>query len=388
MPAVRVPALIALEDGRCFMGNAFGARGTATGELCVNSLMCGYQEVVTDPSGRGQIVAMTYPEIGNCGVNGLDAESAKAQIRGLVVGELEAVPSNFRSDGALGAYLAEQGVPGIEGVDTRALAIHLREHGAMRACLSTELEPAAAVEAAKAAAPLAGTDLVSGVSTESAYPWQGESRRWRLPNLSTGETSEFEELPPVRFRIVAYDFGVKFGLLRRLRQAGFETEVVPCGTPAAEVLAKNPDGVLLSNGPGDPAGLAGIHREIRALAGRVPLFGVCLGNLLLAHAFGARSFKLKCGHHGGNHPVKDLGSGKVSITVQNHGFAVDPETLPADLEVTHVNLNDDSIEGLRHRSLPVFGVQYHPEAASGPADVGALLGIFAEMIGKHRSKAG
>jgi len=376
-------AILALEDGRTFEGESFGATGTTIGEICFNTSMTGYQEVITDPSYRGQIVAMTYPLIGNYGINPEDAESSQPHIRAFVIGELAPVASNWRSRQSLPEYLAEHNILGIDGVDTRALTKHLRSLGAMRACLTTELDAAAAVEAAKNAPPMAGSDFVREVSTPEAFAWTGESRNWKLPNVILEDLAEYTELPPARYRVVAYDFGIKFNILRRLRQAGFEVEVVPSTTTAAEVLAKNPDGVFLSNGPGDPAALGYIHEELRALIGQVPIFGICLGNQLLAHAFGGRTFKLKFGHRGGNQPVKDLRSGAVAITSQNHGFAVDPDSLPADVEVTHINLNDGTVEGMRHKVHPVFSVQYHPEAAPGPNDASYFFGEFAAMIEAH-----
>ncbi|MES2476093.1 MAG: glutamine-hydrolyzing carbamoyl-phosphate synthase small subunit [Verrucomicrobiota bacterium] len=377
-------AILALEDGRCFEGTAFGATGTTTGEICFNTSMTGYQEVITDPSYRGQIVAMTYPQIGNYGVNPDDGESASPHIRAFVIGELCEVPSNWRSEQPLSQYLAENGVLGIEDIDTRSLTKHLRSLGAMRACVTTELDAEAAVAAAKAAPSMAGMDYVKEVSTPEAYLWSKESREWSLPNTSTGESGNYRPLPPVRFRIVAYDFGLKYNILRRLRQAGFEVEVVSSTTTASEVLAKNPDGIFLSNGPGDPSALGYIHEELKQLIGKKPIFGICLGNQLLAHAFGGTTFKLKFGHRGGNQPVKDLRSGKISITSQNHGFAVDADSLPPEVEVTHVNLNDGTVEGMRHREHPVFSVQYHPEAAPGPNDASYFFEEFANLIESSR----
>ncbi len=379
-PAVPINAILALEDGRCFEGTAFGATGTTTGEICFNTSMSGYQEVITDPSYRGQIVSMTYPQIGNYGINPEDAESREPHIRGFVIGELCEVPSNWRSTQPLADYLAEHGILGIEGIDTRALTKHLRSLGAMRACLSTEMTAEQAIAAAKASPSMEGMDYVKEVSTPTAFNWNEESREWVLPNTSTGHPGPYEELPPVRHRIVAYDFGIKFNILRRLRQAGFEVEVVPSTTTAAEVLAKDPDGIFLSNGPGDPAALGYIHEELRQLIGKKPIFGICLGNQLLGHAFGGKTFKLKFGHRGGNQPVKDLRSGKISITSQNHGFAVDAESLPPEIEVTHINLNDGTVEGMRHKELPVFSVQYHPEAAPGPNDAAYFFEEFAALI--------
>jgi carbamoyl-phosphate synthase small subunit len=381
---VPINAILALEDGRCFEGTAFGATGTTTGEICFNTSMTGYQEVITDPSYRGQIVSMTYPQIGNYGINPEDAESASPHIRGFVIGELCEVPSNWRSTQALSAYLGEHQILGIEGIDTRALTKHLRSLGAMRACLTTELDADAAVAAAKASPSMEGMDYVKEVSTAEGYHWREESREWRLPNVMTRQEGYFIELPPVRHRIVAYDFGLKYNILRRLRQAGFEVEVVNSRTTAAEVLAKKPDGVFLSNGPGDPAALGYVHEEIRALIGKLPIFGICLGNQILAHAFGGSTFKLKFGHRGGNQPVKDLRTGRISITSQNHGFAVDPASLPPEVEVTHINLNDQTVEGMRHREFPVFSVQYHPEAAPGPNDASYFFEEFAALISESK----
>jgi carbamoyl-phosphate synthase small subunit len=346
--------------------------------------MTGYQEVITDPSYRGQIVSMTYPQIGNYGINPEDAESSQPHIRAFVIGELCRVPSNWRSTQPLDTYLASHGVLGIEGIDTRALTKHLRSLGAMRACVSTELNADQAVEAARNAPSMKGMDYVKEVSTPKPYLWSDESRRWILPNVSSEQPGPYEELPPVKHRIVAYDFGIKFNILRSLRQSGFEVEVVNSTTSAAEVLAKNPDGIFLSNGPGDPAALGYIHSELRQLIGKKPIFGICLGNQLLAHAYGGTTFKLKFGHRGGNQPVKDLRTGQISITSQNHGFAVDPDSLPPEIEVTHINLNDQTVEGMRHKTHPVFSVQYHPEAAPGPNDASYLFEEFSRLIETHK----
>lgn len=373
-------AILALEDGRTFSGESFGATGTVTGEVCFNTSMTGYQEVLTDPSYRGQIVSMTYPHIGNYGVNEEDAESASPHVRGFVVGELCRHPSNWRSTEGLAEYLERHGVLGIEDIDTRALTKHLRSAGAMRACLTTELSAEDAVETARQAAPMEGSDFVKEVSTPENYEWSGESRRWVLINPCTGQEGNYEDLPPASYRIVAYDFGIKYNILRCLRQAGFDVTVVNARTTAEEVLALKPDGVFLSNGPGDPSALTYIHEEIRKLLGKIPLFGICLGHQILAHAVGGKTFKLKFGHRGGNQPVKDIRRGTVAITAQNHGFAVDPETLPANVEVTHINLNDNTVEGLRHKDYPVFSVQYHPEAAPGPNDAVYFFGEFIELI--------
>ena len=373
-------AILALEDGRLFQGRAFGKPGTTTGEICFNTSMTGYQEVITDPSYRGQIVTMTYPQIGNYGINPEDAESTAPQVRGFVIGELSPIASNYRSRQTLAEYFTEHGLLGIEWVDTRALTKHLRSAGAMRACLTTELPEAEAVQAALDSPPMEGSDFVKEVSTPEGYHWDQDSRRFALPNTITGVEGNWLDLPPVRHRIVAYDFGIKFNILRRLRQAGFDVQVVNSRTSAADVLALNPDGIFLSNGPGDPAALGYIHEEVRKLVGKKPIFGICLGNQILGHVFGGSTYKLKFGHRGGNQPVKDLRSGRISITSQNHGFAVDPDKLPANVEVTHINLNDDTVEGIRHKDHPVFSVQYHPEAAPGPHDATYFFDEFAALI--------
>ena len=373
-------AILALEDGRLFRGEAFGHSGTSTGEACFNTSMTGYQEILTDPSYRGQIVAMTYPLIGNYGVNPEDSESQQPHVRGFVVGELCRTPSNFRSQQTLQDYLADHEIIGIEGVDTRALTKHLRSAGAMRACLTTELEQDDAIEAAKSAPPMSGSDFVKEVTTSKSFVWEEESRRWTVPNPCVGQDGHYQQLPEPLRRIVAYDFGVKFNILRQLRQHGFQVQVVGAGTPASEVLELNPDGIFLSNGPGDPEALGYIHAEIEKLIGRKPIFGICLGHQILTHAFGGKTFKLKFGHRGGNQPVKDLRSGAVSITSQNHGFATDGESLPSHVEVTHLNLNDETVEGIRSTSDPVFSVQYHPEAAPGPHDASYFFQEFADLI--------
>lgn len=389
--------LFALEDGRVFEGNAFGAVGTAVGEACFNTSMTGYQEILTDPSYRGQFVAMTYPQIGNYGVNGRDGESAEPHVRGFLCEEVCEVPSNWRSTESLGEYLKRWRIPGLEGIDTRALTKHLRTAGAMRAVLTTDgtLGPEEAVAMAKASPRMEGSDFVCEVSTATPYRWDPEgteSRAWTIPNSCEQEGSQIElergerarPLPETRHHIVAYDFGIKRNILRQLRQNGFSVDVVNARTAAEDVLARKPDGVFLSNGPGDPAALAPIHKEIRKLVGKVPIFAICLGHQILGHAFGGKTFKLKFGHRGGNQPVKDLRTGKISITSQNHGFAVDDKGMGSLVEVTHVNLNDGTVEGLRHRDHPVFGVQYHPEAAPGPSDASYFFREFAEMIEASR----
>lgn len=373
-------AILALEDGRTFHGRAFGHSGTTSGEICFNTSMTGYQEIITDPSYRGQIVTMTYPLQGNYGINDEDSESDLPHVRGFVIGELCEVPSSWRSQQSLANYLKEHQIIGIEDIDTRALTKHLRDKGAMRAVITSELSEQNAIKAANEAPPMAGSDFVREVSTEESYLWEGESRLWTIPSVTTKQNTNYIELPPIKYRIIAYDFGIKHNILRSLRQSGFEVEVVNSRTPASEVLAKNPDGVFLSNGPGDPAALTYIHEEVKQLIGNVPLFGICLGHQILTHCFGGTTYKLKFGHRGGNHPVKDLRSGKVAITAQNHGFATDDKSLPDFIEVTHINLNDQTVEGMRSTKDPVFSVQHHPEAAPGPNDDKGVFDEFIELI--------
>jgi carbamoyl-phosphate synthase small subunit len=377
-------ALLALEDGRYFEGKSFGATGTRVGEICFNTAMTGYQEVLTDPSYRGQIVAMTYPLIGNYGINSLDQESRSPHVRGFVIEELSEVPSNWRSEMSLDEYLRTWDISGVQGIDTRALTRHLRTRGAMKACLTTEeMSIQEVVQRAIDGEGVIGMDYVREVSTAEVYRWDPTdelSKPWTIANGNGGGIKP--DLPPIRFQIAAYDYGIKRNILRLLRQKGFGVTVVPASTSAEEVLALNSDGIFLSNGPGDPAALPYAHKTVQDLIGKKPIFGICLGHQILGFAFGGSTFKLKFGHRGANQPVKDLRSGRVAITAQNHGFAVDPKSLPNEIEVTHVNLNDGTVEGMRHKELPIFSVQYHPEAAPGPHDASYFFQQFADLIKK------
>jgi carbamoyl-phosphate synthase small subunit len=374
-------AALALEDGTVFHGESFGAGGTVSGEVCFNTSMTGYQEILTDPSYRGQILTMTAPQIGNYGVNPADVESGKLQMAGFVVREASRIASNYTSTGTLGDYLAAAGVVGIAGIDTRALVRRLRIRGAMTGVLSSEvLDDAKLVAMAKAAPALVGRDLVAEVMP-AARSESLDEEATPLPQPAEGGVfSEHPVVEPFSKHVVALDYGMKWNIARHLTSAGCRVTVLPGRATAAEVLAIKPDGVFLSNGPGDPEVLTGCVETVRGLVGKVPMFGICLGHQLLALSCGAKTFKLKFGHRGANQPVLDLDTGKVEITSQNHGFAVDEATLPADLVVTHRNLNDGTIEGLRHRSANAASVQYHPEAAAGPHDSAYLFERFRQMM--------
>jgi carbamoyl-phosphate synthase small subunit len=381
-------AILALEDGSVFHGRGFGARASACGEVCFNTSMTGYQEILTDPSYKGQIVTMTYPLIGNYGINEMDVESWRPHAAGFVIRELSPVVSNWRADFSLADYLEKNGIPGIQGVDTRALTKKLRVRGALNGFISTEdISEAEAVRRAKEFVFL-GVDYVKEVTHKKAFHWDEKDEKSAAFDLVRGNEKidarkNHKPLPPADIPIVAFDYGMKYNILRRLRQHGFATHVLPATASAQEALMHKPAGIFLSNGPGDPAALDYIVREVKTLVDSgVPIFGICLGHQILGQAFGGKTFKLKFGHRGGNQPVKDLETGKVEITSQNHGFAVDPKSLPKEISIDRINLNDQTVEGMRHRTKPIFCVQYHPEASPGPHDSTPLFGEFRSLVEK------
>ena len=379
-------AILALEDGTVFQGEGFGARASACGEVCFNTSMTGYQEILTDPSYKGQIVSMTYPLIGNYGVNDEDVESWRPHVSGFVVRELSPVVSNWRSQLSLSKYLEQHGIPGIQGIDTRALTKRLRVRGALNGFISTEpMTCEEAVARAKSWPGLGAVDYVREVSHKESFLWDERDEQSAEFYLSRGagklSRSDGRALPTADVPIVAYDFGMKYNILRRLRQSGFQVRVVPAATSAKEVLRHKPAGVFLSNGPGDPAILGYAVGAVKDLLDHgIPIFGICLGHQILGQAFGGKTFKLKFGHRGANQPVKHLETGRVEITSQNHGYSVDPSSLPTDVEVNRINLNDGTVEGMRHKQKPVFCVQYHPEASPGPHDSASLFSEFRTLI--------
>ena len=357
-------AILALEDGTVFYGTSFGAQGETEGEVVFNTSMTGYQEILTDPSYNGQIVTMTYPLIGNYGINYEDIESEKVRVQGFVIKELCPYPSNYRSKMSLEQYLAQAGVMGIQGVDTRALTKHIREIGAMKGYLSTtDLDEKRCVQKAKDSQGLVGIDLVKEVTCEKAYEWNPKDKENK------------------KYRVVALDLGIKYNILRILSGLDCHVTVVPAATDPKTILAYKPDGLFLSNGPGDPAGIPYTAETVRKLLGEIPVFGICMGHHVLGMALGGKTYKLKFGHRGANHPVKDLQQGSIAITSQNHGFCVDMETLDKDqVNLTHINLNDQTLEGLEHKTHPAFSVQYHPEASPGPHDAKYLFKKFIQMM--------
>lgn len=370
-------AILALADGTTFEGTSLGATGETSGEVVFNTSMTGYQEILTDPSYVDQMVCMTYPEQGNYGFTSADDESARPHATGFIVRHHAELPSNFRSERSLDAYLKANGVVGITGIDTRRLTRHLRTAGAQMGVIATAGSAAALVERARKLPGMEGQDLATRISTRERYEWREKGAdAWT-------QAERTEEAKP-RFHVVAYDWGLKRAMLRLLAEAGCRVTVVPSSTTAQETLALKPDGVFLTNGPGDPAAVVGARETVAALLGKVPVFGICLGHQILALAVGAKTFKLKFGHRGANQPVKDLATGKVDITAQNHGFAVDDQALGGRVKVTHVNLNDGTVEGIEVLDAPAFSVQYHPESSPGPHDARHLFGRFVTMMERAR----
>jgi carbamoyl-phosphate synthase small subunit len=395
-------AILALADGTVYEGRAFGAEGECVGEVVFNTSMTGYQEILTDPSYKGQIVCMTYPLIGNYGINPEDIESHRPFVEGFIVKEGSPYPSNYRKSQTLEAYLQEWGIVGIQGIDTRALTKHIRDRGAMEGVISTvDSSPQSLVEKARSSPGLIGRDLVKEVTCSEPFQWWQGGWQWRqgytddrspMTDDREGHRLQLDLFgqpsPAVdhRHQVVAIDCGIKYNILRQLVSTGCDVVVVPATTAAREILALKPDGIFISNGPGDPEGVMHLVETTRQLIGKRPIFGICLGHQILGLALGGRTYKLKFGHHGANHPVKELETGKVEITTQNHGFAVDVDSFPGrEVELTHVNLNDGTVEGMRHTRLPVFSVQYHPEASPGPHDSRYLFDRFIALMERNRA---
>jgi len=374
-------AILALEDGRLFRGKAFGSVVERVGEVVFNTSLTGYQEIFTDPSYAGQIVVLTNPQIGNYGTSPSDAESSRPYIEGLIVREFSPISSNWRSSEVTDEYLERNGVPVVSEIDTRAVVRHLRANGVMRGVISTAVEDTDRLVAmARAHKKMDGTDLASVVSTKTVYTWDSSEKKNETGDKFLPQASASAE----QMHVVAYDFGIKQNILRMLTRENCRVTVVPAKTSAADVMALKPDGVFCSNGPGDPEPLDYAIANVQELQGKVPLFGICLGHQIFGLALGGKTYKLKFGHHGGNHPIKNLETGKVEITAQNHNFNVDPNSLPDDVEVTHVNLNDDTLAGLKHKTDPMFSVQYHPEASPGPHDSHYLFKDFRKMMEEWR----
>ncbi len=385
-------AILVLEDGRWFQGRSFGATGDRIGEVVFNTGMTGYQEILTDPSYCGQLVVMTAPHIGNTGVNEFDLESIQPQVSGFIMrAHSNECYSSWRARGSLSQILRENNIAAITDVDTRALTRHIRSAGAMRGIISTSGESIQTLQARACNAPrMEGQDLTRVVTCKEVYRWYEGSKMWRVAPGSWHGYRTDDDSPPKEtvtgerlFHVVAFDFGLKRTILRRLIDHNCRVTIVPAMTRAEDVLALNPDGIFCSNGPGDPAAVTYAIQTMQSFMGDIPIFGICLGHQLIAHALGGNTYKLPFGHHGTNHPVRHLETGKIEITSQNHGFSVDPDSLPADVEITHINLNDQTVEGLRHRSLPVFSVQYHPEAGPGPHDATYLFAEFVQMMREH-----
>ena len=377
-------AILALEDGTVYHGKGFGAEATACGEICFNTSMTGYQEILTDPSYKGQIVTMTYPEIGNYGINSQDVESYQPHVSGFIIRELSPTISNWRSEKTLDEYLVASGIPAIEDIDTRALTKKLRVHGALNGVVSTDdISEEDAIKKAAEWPGIKGTDYAKVVTHDNAFTWDELNQTNESFTLPQGTETKAKppSLPPAEIPIVVYDFGVKYNILRCLRRQGFDIQVIPATATAQEALASKPACLFLSNGPGDPASMDYAVRNVKELIDHgLPTFGICLGHQILGQALGAKTFKLKFGHRGANQPVKDLETGAIEITSQNHGFAIDPETLPNEVIVDRINLNDETVEGLKHRSKPVSSVQYHPEASPGPHDSQALFKSFYTQV--------